>query len=125
MQARSATLALPSTCRPAQGLTLVCGRFCLGSNKVMQVALGKDAETEIQDGLAELASRISGSVGLLFTSMPQQEVSSCLPLKSFAAICTQRCTAPHLVDMSQAGLVRQFRSSLVSTLDCCSMLNAC
>ena len=50
-------------------------RFCLGSNKVMQVALGKDAETEVQDGLAELAPRISGSVGLLFTSLPQEEVS--------------------------------------------------
>ena len=73
----SSALALPSAHRPAQSLTSVCGRFCLGSNKVMQVALGKDAETEIQDGLAELATRISGSVGLLFTSMAQQEVRSC------------------------------------------------
>ena len=51
-------------------------RFCLGSNKVMQHALGRDAESEVREGVAALATRISGNVGLLFTSLPQPEVST-------------------------------------------------
>lgn len=49
-------------------------KFCLGSNKVLQVALGRSEADECQPQASEIAKRIRGSVGLIFTSLPQQEV---------------------------------------------------
>lgn len=46
----------------------------MGSNKVLRVALGHDAATEYKAGLAELAGRIRGAAGLLFTRLPRAEV---------------------------------------------------
>lgn len=46
----------------------------MGSNKVLRVALGHDAATEYKAGLADLAQRIRGSMGLLFTRLPRAEV---------------------------------------------------
>eukprot|EP00899_Mesostigma_viride_P014045 jgi/Mesvir1/22641/Mv14076-RA.1 len=49
-------------------------RFFMGSNKVMQVALGREPSTEVQKDLSKLAQMISGSRGLLFTKLPHEEV---------------------------------------------------
>lgn len=59
---------------PKAGLPVAICRFCLGSNKVLQVALGRTAAEEYQPQTSELASRIRGSVGLVFTRMPHEEV---------------------------------------------------
>ena len=53
---------------------LFFARFCLGSNKVLRVALGHDEADEYRQNLARLSERISGSVGLFFTSLPHDEV---------------------------------------------------
>lgn len=50
------------------------GRFVLGSNKVMQVALGKGESDEHKTGLHELSERLRGPCGLFFTSLPREEV---------------------------------------------------
>lgn len=52
----------------------VSSRIFLGKNKLMQIALGKTPEDEYADNLRHVAKLTSGSVGLLVTSMPQQEV---------------------------------------------------
>ena len=49
-------------------------RFVMGSNKVLRVALGHGAEDEYKKGLSALAEDISGSIGLFFTRLPQDEV---------------------------------------------------
>lgn len=49
-------------------------RFCMGSNKVLRVALGHDAADEYRDNLSQLAERIRGATGLLFTSLPRERV---------------------------------------------------
>jgi hypothetical protein len=51
----------------------VC-RFVMGSNKVLRVALGHGEEDEYRRGLSSLADDISGSIGLFFTRLPQNEV---------------------------------------------------
>ena len=51
----------------------VC-RFVMGSNKVLRVALGHGEEDEYKKGLSSLADDISGSIGLFFTRLPQDEV---------------------------------------------------
>ncbi|CAI5530475.1 unnamed protein product, partial [Closterium sp. Naga37s-1] len=51
----------------------VC-RFFLGANKVLQVALGRDKATEQREGLHRCSELIEGHRGLLFTSLPKEQV---------------------------------------------------
>lgn len=51
-------------------------RFFLGRNKLMQLALGRDEETEVKTGLADLADHLTGACGLCFTNLPREEVLS-------------------------------------------------
>lgn len=52
------------------------GRFFLGSNKVMQLAMGRDAATSYRPNLYRLASMLVGQVGLLFTNKTHEEMKS-------------------------------------------------
>ncbi|WWD15951.1 hypothetical protein CI109_100375 [Kwoniella shandongensis] len=49
------------------------GRFFFGKGKVMAKALGLTPETEYQEGLANVAKRLRGQLGLFFTSHPVDE----------------------------------------------------
>lgn len=49
-------------------------RFFLGSNKVMQVALGRSVSDEIRPGLYKISKFLRGDSGLLLTNMPDEEV---------------------------------------------------
>ncbi|ODN84631.1 hypothetical protein L202_00538 [Cryptococcus amylolentus CBS 6039] len=49
------------------------GRFFFGKGKVMAKALGETPETEYQDGLAQIARRLKGQLGLFMTSHPVKE----------------------------------------------------
>ncbi|XP_071724954.1 uncharacterized protein [Rutidosis leptorrhynchoides] len=51
-------------------------RFFLGSNKVMQVALGRSAADEIRPGLHKVSKLLRGDSGLVFTNMAKEEVES-------------------------------------------------
>ncbi|GAQ80129.1 60S acidic P0 family protein [Klebsormidium nitens] len=49
-------------------------RFFLGSNKVLQVALGKTDAEEYRDGAHKAAELVSGNRGLFFTNLSKDEV---------------------------------------------------
>ncbi|KAL0422315.1 UNVERIFIED_CONTAM: turnover protein 4 [Sesamum latifolium] len=49
-------------------------RFFLGSNKVMQVALGRSVADEISSGLHKISKLLRGDSGLCFTSLPKEEI---------------------------------------------------
>lgn len=49
-------------------------RFFLGSNKVMQVSLGRSASDEDQPGLHKLAKFLRGDSGLFCTNLSKEEV---------------------------------------------------
>ncbi|KAG6417387.1 hypothetical protein SASPL_119542 [Salvia splendens] len=49
-------------------------RFFLGSNKVMQVALGRSASDEIRPGLHKISKLLRGDTGLFLTNLPKEEV---------------------------------------------------
>jgi mRNA turnover protein 4 len=49
-------------------------RIFLGKNKLMQIALGRNPEDEYADNIREVSKRITGSVGLLFTTKSESEV---------------------------------------------------
>lgn len=53
---------------------LETSRFCMGSNKVLKVALGREESDEYKQNISELSNRIRGKIGLFFTRLPQQEV---------------------------------------------------
>ncbi|XP_073065823.1 uncharacterized protein [Primulina eburnea] len=49
-------------------------RFFLGSNKVMQVALGRSISDEIKPRLHKISKLLRGDSGILLTSLPKEEV---------------------------------------------------
>ncbi|XP_052179294.1 uncharacterized protein LOC127792762 [Diospyros lotus] len=49
-------------------------RFFLGSNKVMQVAIGRSVADEIRPGLHKISKLLRGDSGLCFTNLPKEEV---------------------------------------------------
>jgi mRNA turnover protein 4 len=46
----------------------------MGSNKLIQVALGKTDADEYKTNLSLLSQRLKGHVGLFFTKLPHDEV---------------------------------------------------
>ena len=48
--------------------------FYFGSNKVMQIALGRTAETEIKPNYHLIAEKLKGTCGLCFTNLSKQEI---------------------------------------------------
>lgn len=70
-------------------------RIFLGKNKLLQIALGRTPEEEYSDNLRHLAKRITGgSVGLLFTSRPREEVESYFESMVEPDFCRAGSTAP-------------------------------
>ncbi|TQD96788.1 hypothetical protein C1H46_017520 [Malus baccata] len=53
---------------------IVVLRFFLGSNKVMQIALGRSESDEIRPGLHKVSKVLHGDAGLCFTNLPKEEV---------------------------------------------------
>lgn len=49
-------------------------RFFLGSNKVLQIALGRTAADEVKDGIHKASAMLHGDCGLFFTNLPKEEV---------------------------------------------------
>ncbi|KAF3786959.1 mRNA turnover protein [Nymphaea thermarum] len=49
-------------------------RFFLGSNKVMQISLGRTPADEIKEGIHKVSKMLRGNTGLLFTNLPKEEV---------------------------------------------------
>ncbi|KAL2537093.1 Ribosomal protein L10 family protein [Forsythia ovata] len=49
-------------------------RFFLGSNKVMQVALGRSVADEIRPGLHKVSKLLRGDSGTYFTSLPKEDI---------------------------------------------------
>lgn len=49
-------------------------RFCMGSNKVLKVALGREESDEYKQNISKLSSKIRGKIGLFFTKLPQAQV---------------------------------------------------
>ncbi|KAH9751940.1 Ribosome assembly factor mrt4 [Citrus sinensis] len=62
--------------RPDRHLYSTLQGFFLGSNKVMQVALGRSVSDEIQPGLHKVSKFLCGNTGLFLTNMPKEEVES-------------------------------------------------
>ncbi|GER24699.1 ribosomal protein L10 family protein [Striga asiatica] len=49
-------------------------RFFLGSNKVMQIALGRSVADEIKPRLHKVSKLLRGDSGLCFTSLPKEDI---------------------------------------------------
>ncbi|KAK9287398.1 hypothetical protein L1049_015817 [Liquidambar formosana] len=49
-------------------------RFFLGSNKVMQISLGRSVADEIRPAIHKVSKLLRGDAGLFFTNLPKEEV---------------------------------------------------
>lgn len=49
-------------------------RFFLGSNKVLQIAVGRTVSDEVKDGIHKASEMLHGECGLFFTNLPKEEV---------------------------------------------------
>lgn len=49
-------------------------RFFLGSNKVMQISLGRSAADELRPGIRKVSKLLHGNTGLFLTNLPKEEV---------------------------------------------------
>jgi ribosomal protein L10 len=77
-------------------------RIFLGKNKLLQIALGKTEEDEYGDNLRQVAELTTGSVGLLLTSRPRDEVESYFRSLVEEDFCRAGAVAPCRVVITQA-----------------------
>lgn len=92
-------------------------RIILGKNKLLQIALGRTPEEEYSDNLRHVAKLVTGSVGLLITSLDRSEVADYFDKEvqeqDFAragavAPATVRITQ-EMVETHPVSMVEQFR----------------
>jgi hypothetical protein len=60
-------------------------RFIRGSTQFLKVALGKGESDEWKPNLHKMSETISGSSGLFFTNLPQEEVGFAVDTAAAAA----------------------------------------
>lgn len=90
-------------------------RFFLGKNRVMQLALGLDSETEFRPGLCEAAQDVTGHRGLLFTNRSQDEVVAYFAEYGKLDYARAGATATATVSMS-AGPIEGMTHTMTPTL---------
>ncbi|KAJ3301717.1 hypothetical protein HDV03_000483 [Kappamyces sp. JEL0829] len=81
-------------------------RFYFGSNRVMAKALGTDEESEYLPSTAQVAARLSGNVGLMFTDAPQDQVLEYFANYSRSDFPRAGAKATATVTISQGPLMR-------------------
>ena len=90
--------------------------FCLGSNKVLKVALGKSEAEEYRSNLHLLANDMSGNSALLFTRLPQADVERMVD--SFEVLDYTRAGAPATEEFAiPAGPVLQYGDPIAHTME--------
>ena len=73
---------------------MLCCRFCMGSTRVLQVAMGRTEADEYKANLSQLTERVRGNVGLFFTKLPRHEArQGACACSTLAACCS--CLAAH------------------------------
>ena len=91
-------------------------KFCLGSNKVLKVALGNSDAEEYKTNLSDLAADIKGNCGLLFTKLDQDKVEEMVD--NFEVMDYARSGAQATEDFAlPAGPVLQFGEPIAHTLE--------
>lgn len=90
--------------------------FCLGSNKVLKVAIGKSEAEEYKAQLHLLANDIRGNSALLFTKLPQKDVERMVD--SFEVLDYARAGAPATEEFAiPAGPVLQYGDPIAHTME--------
>ncbi|KAI3445663.1 hypothetical protein Pfo_002328 [Paulownia fortunei] len=79
-------------------------RFFLGSNKVMQVALGRSVADEIRSGLHKISKLLRGDSGLCFTSLPKEDIQKLFDEYEDYDFARTGSTATEMVELKEGPL---------------------
>ncbi|KAH9578062.1 60S ribosomal protein L10P [Trypanosoma melophagium] len=90
-------------------------RLFLGNNKLMMIALGRDAATEQRPNLHKLCKFLVGTCGLLFTNLPKKDVKSYFAAVGAQVYARTGQTATHSLVL-RAGPLPQFPHSMFDHL---------
>lgn len=91
-------------------------KFCLGSNKVLKVALGPTPAEEYKTGLCQLTEDIEGNSGLLFSKLSREEVKEVID--GFEVLDYARAGATATEDVClPEGPVLQYGEPIAHTLE--------
>lgn len=119
------------------GMTAACGvsfllrpfnrahecRFIMGSNKMLQVALGKSESDELRTNLHELGARLKGPSGLFFTKLPREEVGFCHNHGSMFALSKRDSSFSNAISISQLYSVFSRRLRTLNEMEIWCSLN--
>lgn len=90
-------------------------KLFMGNNKVMSIALGRDAETSVAPNIFKVGKFLTGLCGLFFTTLPKKEVKEYFA--SIGGSVFARCGQPATADfMIRAGPLPQFPHSMTDQL---------
>jgi hypothetical protein len=63
----------------------------MGSNKMLQVALGRSDADEYRPHLSSISAQLAGHVGLFFTKLPQEEVRGGSGCRRLGCLASAKC----------------------------------
>ena len=92
-------------------------RFFMGSNKVLQVALGKGPEDEQRDNLHKISEHVKGHAGLVFTNLTKEDLESALAKYEVNDFARTGAVAPETVTVEKGPVHGQHGGLMEHTLE--------
>jgi mRNA turnover protein 4 len=92
-------------------------RFFMGSNKVLQVALGKGPEDEQRDNLHKVSTHVKGHAGLVFTNLTKEDLESALAKYEVNDFARTGAVAPETVTVEKGPVHGQHGGLMEHTLE--------
>jgi mRNA turnover protein 4 len=92
-------------------------RFFMGSNKVLQVALGKGPEDEQKEHLSQVSTHITGHCGLVFTNLTKDDLTVAMKKYQVSDFARTGSVAPETVVVEKGNVHGKHGGLMEHTLE--------